>query len=174
MPEKNSIFSDQQKPSVTIVLADDDADDCAMMLDLFREAKIINTVYTVEDGQALLDFLQQIQSDAGEIESPPIVFLDLNMPRLSGLEALKRMKQDVALKAIPVIVLTTSFADQDILDSYHLEADAYIKKPANREALFSAFSAVKKLWVDLSIPVPNTSVTTALPDVASELAQTPQ
>ena len=139
-----------QRP-ITIVIADDDADDRQMTEEALREARLANDLHFVEDGVELIAFLTR----TGEYESekdaprPGIVLLDLNMPRMDGREALEVIKADPELRRIPVVVLTTSKAEEDIYRSYDLGVSGYITKPVTFDALVKAMTDLGRYWFAL-------------------------
>lgn len=112
-------------------MADDDPDDRMMADQAFRQYRLKNGVVFVEDGQELMDYLhhQGKYSDADQFPLPDLILMDLNMPRKDGREALTEIKTDPKLRRIPVVILTTSQAEEDILRSYDLGVNAYITKP---------------------------------------------
>src|SRR5215813_3795175 len=121
---------------VTILMADDDPDDRAMTKEAFDEAKLANDLRFVEDGQELIDYLNRKGKYADPASSPVpgLILLDLNMPRKDGREALEEIKKDARFKHIRIVVMTTSKAEADILQTYKLSAASYITKPVTFEA----------------------------------------
>src|SRR3954468_22680210 len=122
---------------ITILMADDDPDDRQLTKEAFEEAKLANDLRFVEDGVELLDYLQRRgrYADPASSPRPGLILLDLNMPKKDGREALCEIKADPKLKAIRVVVLTTSKAEEDILRTYDLSAASYIPKPVTFAAL---------------------------------------
>jgi CheY-like chemotaxis protein len=136
---------------MTIVVADDDADDRLLIGDAFTEARIANPVEFVTDGQELIDYLTatgKFTARAGK-PLPGLILLDLNMPRMDGRAVLTRMKADPALRRIPVVVLTTSKAEEDILRTYDLGVNSFIAKPVTFDALVDLVRAIKHYWIEL-------------------------
>jgi CheY-like chemotaxis protein len=131
---------------VTLVIADDDEDDYVLAKGAFERALVTNEFHWVKDGEELLSFLR---GRAGADRSPIIILLDLNMPRMDGREALKAIKSDAALRRIPVIVMTTSKAEEDILRSYDLGVCSYIRKPVDFEEFVEAARTFKRYWLEL-------------------------
>src|SRR5574340_1676975 len=119
-----------RKP-IDILLAEDDEDDYLLIAEALEESRLANKVHWVKDGEELLDYLYRRGNYAKPEESPipGIILLDLNMPRKDGREALKEIKSDPGLRKIPIIVLTTSKAEEDILRSYDLGVNSFIRKP---------------------------------------------
>lgn len=138
----------QEVKSVTILLADDDADDRLLVHEAFEENHLINVLETVEDGEELLDYLYQ-RGKYARAARPNLILLDLNMPRKSGLEALREIKADADLRRIPVIVLTTSKAEEDILRSYDLGVNSFIVKPVTFDSLVQLIKALDSYWFQI-------------------------
>lgn len=134
--------------SITILLADDDADDRLLVHEAFEENHLMNVLETVEDGEELLDYLYQ-RGKFHEAPRPNLILLDLNMPRKSGLEALREIKADADLRRIPVIVLTTSKAEEDILRSYDLGVNSFIVKPVTFDSLVTLIKALDSYWFQI-------------------------
>lgn len=141
---------------VTILMADDDADDRALTKEAFEEAKLANDLRFVEDGEELMDYLNRRGKYADPASSPlpGLILLDLNMPRKDGREALKEIKADVRFKHIRIVVLTTSKAETDILRSYNLSAASYITKPVTFDALVDVVRTLGKYWLEI-VELPN-------------------
>ena len=123
--------------SVTILMADDDPDDRLLTEDALKEARLANEIRFVENGEELLQYLRHQGKFADKTlhPRPGIILLDLNMPKMDGREALQLIKSDPDLRRIPVIIMTTSKADQDILKSYDLGANSYVTKPVTFDEL---------------------------------------
>ncbi len=136
---------------ITILMVDDDADDCRLTREALEEGRLANDIRFVPDGQELLDYLRHKGKYAGGANAPKpgIILLDLNMPRMDGREALSIMKSDSDLPNIPVVVLTTSKADEDIVKSYDLGANSYIVKPVTFEALVDILQTLGKYWFQI-------------------------
>jgi CheY-like chemotaxis protein len=140
-----------QKKPITILMADDDADDRLLVLDAFHESGLAGDMMFVGDGVELLDYLYRRQrySDPRAAPRPGLILLDLNMPRKDGREALRDIKADVHLRRIPVVVLTTSKAEEDILRTYDLGAAGYITKPVTFAGLVEAVKTLRKYWLEV-------------------------
>ena len=136
---------------ITILMADDDPDDRQLTREAFEEAKLANDLRFVEDGVELLDYLHRRGKFADPASSPRpgIILLDLNMPRKDGREALQELKQDPRFRAIRVIILTTSKAEEDILRTYNLSAASYITKPVTFESLVDVVKTLGKYWLEI-------------------------
>jgi CheY-like chemotaxis protein len=141
---------DHRKP-VTILMADDDEDDRDFALKALQENRLMNELRFVEDGEELLDYLYQRgrYADPKRAPRPGLILLDLNMPRMDGREALREIKGDPALRQIPVVVLTTSKAEKDILSSYDLGANCFITKPVTFEGLVEVVKVLNMHWLQL-------------------------
>ncbi|MGH8613957.1 MAG: response regulator [Gammaproteobacteria bacterium] len=135
---------------IVILIADDDADDRLLTKDALSEARVINDLYFVEDGQDLMDYLNQRgrYAEPSSAPRPGLILLDLNMPKKDGREALKEIKADPDLRRIPVVVLTTSKAEEDIFRSYDLGASSFITKPVTFEGLVELMKAMGQYWIE--------------------------
>jgi CheY-like chemotaxis protein len=136
---------------LTILLADDDADDRLMAKEALEESHLLNPLETVEDGEQLLDYLRRNgkYSDLADQPLPGLILLDLNMPRMDGREALKEIKSDPKLCHIPIIVLTTSKAEEDIYRTYNLGVNSFITKPVSFTALVDLMKNLGKYWFEI-------------------------
>jgi CheY-like chemotaxis protein len=143
--------SERSGRPITILMADDDADDRFMTRDAFRESRLANELRFVEDGEELMDYLHRRNqySDLARSPRPGLILLDLNMPRKDGREALQELKQDPRFRPIRVIVLTTSKAEEDILRTYNLSAASYITKPVTFESLVDVVKTLGKYWLEI-------------------------
>jgi CheY-like chemotaxis protein len=135
---------------ITILLADDDEDDRVLTRAALNEAKHDAVLRTVEDGADLLDYLHHRGRHTGDEEAPRphLILLDLNMPRMNGHEALAKIKQDPELRSIPVVVLTTSTAQEDIASSYDLGANSYMSKPTGFLSFVDAMRSFARYWTE--------------------------
>ena len=136
---------------ITILMADDDPDDRLLTSDALTEARLINDVRFVENGEELLDYLRRVGKFAPPAEAPRpgLILLDLNMPRKDGRAVLAELKQDADLRTIPVVVLTTSKDDEDVYRSYDLGVNSYIVKPVTFEALVDILQTLDKYWFEI-------------------------
>lgn len=136
---------------ITILMADDDADDRLLTADALKEARLINDIRFVENGEELLDYLRRQGKFAppADCPRPGMILLDLNMPRKDGRAVLQELKQDNDLRTIPVIVLTTSKDDEDVYRSYDLGVNSYIVKPVTFEALVDILQTLEKYWFEI-------------------------
>jgi two-component system, response regulator len=127
-----------------IIMADDDRDDCEMTRQAFLDSKVANPFITVPDGEKLLEYLQR-----KDVPRPSLILLDLNMPKMDGREVLGLIKKDERFRRIPVVILTTSKADEDILNSYDMGANSYITKPVTFEGLVAVIKSLKDYWLGI-------------------------
>ncbi|MEA5461531.1 response regulator [Arcicella sp. LKC2W] len=140
-----------EKKSVTILIADDDPDDRLMTKEALEESFLVNELKFVEDGVELLQYLRR-QGKFSDIQNSPrpgIILLDLNMPKVDGREALKVIKSDPDLKSIPIVVLTTSKADEDIVKTYDLGVNCFISKPVSFSEFVEVTRALGNYWFDI-------------------------
>ncbi|NVK54850.1 MAG: response regulator [Alteromonadaceae bacterium] len=141
---------------ITILMADDDEDDRLLAVDALKEGRVLNNLHCVEDGVELLEYLRREGkfSDAALSPRPSLILLDLNMPRMDGREALQQIKADPTLRSIPVVILTTSKEEEDMLRGYDMGAASYITKPVNFEGLVDLMQALGRYWVEF-VELPN-------------------
>jgi CheY-like chemotaxis protein len=140
------------KIPITILVCDDDEDDRMLTRDALEQAHVSNSIRFVEDGEQLLDYLYQRGAYAGERGNAPrpgLILLDLNMPRMGGREALKIIKQDQTLRDIPVVVLSTSRLDEDVVRSYQLGVNSFISKPVTFTGLVDAMNVLGRYWLEI-------------------------
>jgi CheY-like chemotaxis protein len=131
---------------IDILLVEDSETDAELTLQALKQGKLENTVHHVKDGVEALKFLRKEDEYANE-QRPDLVLLDLNMPKLDGREVLRQIREDESLKVIPVVVLTTSSQDQDILETYGLTANSYIVKPVDLNSFFEVVRQISNFWV---------------------------
>ena len=134
---------------LTILIADDDPDDRLLIADAFTEARLTNILSFVRDGEELLSYLRRegVHVDASR---PGIVLLDLNMPKKDGREALAEMKSDPELRNIPVVVLSTSKAEEDVLRTYDLGVAGFVVKPVSFEGLVELIAGLANYWFEIA------------------------
>jgi len=139
------------KKPITILMADDDEDDRLLTQDALTESRVLNNLKCVGDGVELMNYLKRVgkYADTKEYPRPGLILLDLNMPRKDGREALKEIKADPDLKSIPVVILTTSKEEEDMVKGYGLGAASYITKPVHFEGLVDLMKALGKYWVEI-------------------------
>ncbi len=139
------------KSGVIILVADDDPDDRLLIQEALEEANLKNPLHFVEDGAELLDYLkrQNKYRDLAGTVFPGLILLDLNMPRKTGIEALQEIKEEAAFRSIPVVVFSTSNAEEDILKTYSLGVNSFISKPVNFQALLDTVETLAKYWFNI-------------------------
>lgn len=145
------------KKEIVILMADDDDDDFLLTRKALVESKLLNELIRVKDGEELIDYLtQKGEYEGRDTKRPGVILLDLNMPRKDGREALKEIKSNPDLSGIPVVVFTTSKAEEDIYRSYQLGVNSFITKPVTFENLISVMQALGKYWFEI-VELPNHS-----------------
>lgn len=132
--------------SIEILLVDDNPGDVRLTLEAMRETKMNNRIHVVEDGVEAMDFLRR-QRRFGDAPRPGLILLDLNLPRKDGREVLAEVKADPALKRIPVVVLTTSGSEEDVLRAYDLQANCYVTKPVDLAQFMKIVARIDEFWV---------------------------
>lgn len=142
--------------SIIILMAEDDGDDRFLAAEALQEARLRNEVRFVTDGEELMDYLYHRGEYTDPLKSPRpgLILLDLNMPRKDGREALEEIKSCQELRRIPIVVLTTSKAEEDVLRSYDLGVSGYITKPVSFEGLIEVMKAIGRYWFDI-VELPN-------------------
>ena len=145
---------------ITILLADDDEDDRMMAEDALAESKLGNDLHMVVDGEELMDYLLRRgkYSNPATSPRPGLILLDLNMPRKDGREALREIKADPDLRQIPIVVLTTSKAEEDIFRTYDLGVNSFISKPVSFEGLVQVMKSLAQYWFTI-VELPSRDVT---------------
>ena len=139
------------KKTVTILIADDDSDDRSMIQDALKENRLANDLWFVHDGEELMDFLKRrgAYQTSEKSPRPGLILLDLTMPKKDGREALKEIKSDPELRDIPIVVLTTSKAEEDIYRTYHLGVNSFITKPVTFDSLVSITRDLGRYWFEI-------------------------
>ena len=137
---------------VNILLVEDDPDDIEIARRAFERGKIANPLYVVRDGEEALEFLQHSgrYADPDDAPRPGLILLDLNLPRLDGREVLKHIKADASLRRIPVVVLTTSSEEADVLGCYDRGANTYITKPVEYDNFLEAVITIGRYWLAIA------------------------
>jgi two-component system, chemotaxis family, response regulator Rcp1 len=130
-------------PPIEVLLVEDNPGDVRLTREALRDAKVRNSLHVAPDGVAAMAFLRQ-----ADAPRPAVILLDLNLPRMNGREVLEAVKRDPALQNIPVVVLTTSQAEQDIAESYRLGANAYVTKPVGLEQFFGVVQSIEQFWFE--------------------------
>jgi CheY-like chemotaxis protein len=139
-----------RKDPITILMADDDDDDYVLTKKALKESKLLNTLIRVKDGEELIDYLLARGAYEGQkVARPGVILLDLNMPRMDGREALKVIKSEPTLSNIPVVVFTTSKAEEDVYRSYQLGGNSFITKPVTFENLITVMKTLGLYWFEI-------------------------
>jgi CheY-like chemotaxis protein len=134
--------------AIEVLLIEDDPGDVLMTREAFEDAKVANNLYVVSDGEDALAFLRREGTHA-EVPRPDLVLLDLNLPRVDGREVLEQIKNDPELRSIPVVVLTTSESEDDIVHSYSLHANAYVTKPVDFDRFHQVVRQIDDFFVSV-------------------------
>jgi len=142
---------------VEILLVEDNPGDVRLTLEALKDAKVWNHMSVVEDGIEAMEFLRRQGPHAGA-PRPDLVLLDLNLPRKDGREVLEEVKADPDLKSIPVVILTTSQAEQDICRAYNLHANCYITKPVDLDQFITVVRTIEEFWLTVVKLPPNGAV----------------
>lgn len=149
MTAANEPLTDQGSPEpIDVLLVEDDPGDVLMTREAFEQHRIRNKLHVVSDGEQAIEFLHRA-GDFGSARRPGLILLDLNLPRRNGLEVLAEVKSDSELMPIPVVILTTSDAHEDILRSYSLHANAYITKPIDFDRFMNAIQQIDEFYLRL-------------------------
>jgi CheY-like chemotaxis protein len=139
---------------VEILLVEDNAGDHRLTQEALREGKVYNNLHWAKDGVEALDFLHRRGKHA-KAPRPDLILLDLNLPRKDGREVLSEIKNDEDLKTIPVVILTTSQAEEDVVKSYHLHANCYVTKPVDLEKFIVVVQSIDRFWLTIAtLPSP--------------------
>jgi CheY-like chemotaxis protein len=133
---------------IDILLAEDNPGDADLAREALEESKLKNRLFIATDGQEALDFLYK-KGDYKDVPRPDLILLDLNMPRVDGHEVLKQLKEDKHLRTIPVVILTTSRADEDILKTYNMHANCFISKPLDLDKFIEVVHAIEDFWISI-------------------------
>lgn len=139
------------KKSIIVLIVEDDEDDFLLVTKAIQEARLTGGVYRVKDGEELMDYLlaQGLYLDREKYPLPALILLDLNLPKKDGREALKEIKSHPELQKIPVIVLTTSKSEEDVIKSYDLGVNSFIRKPVTFQGLVDIIKTLKHYWLDI-------------------------
>jgi chemotaxis family two-component system response regulator Rcp1 len=131
---------------IEILLVEDSPSDVALTIEALQAGKIANNLNRVADGVEAIAYLKR-QGEYARATRPDLIMLDLNLPRKDGRDVLKELKSDLSLKAIPIVVLTTSQSDKDVLESYELNANCYIVKPVDFERFIDVVKSIEHFWL---------------------------
>ncbi len=138
---------------IEILLVEDSPADILITREAFQDARLMNTIHVVEDGVQAMEFLRRGGSFASA-PRPDLILLDLNLPRKNGREVLAEIKGNAEFKSIPVIVLTTSSADEDIIQAYDLHANCYVVKPVGFDNFLKAVQSIENFWFSVVVLPP--------------------
>lgn len=130
---------------IEILLVEDSPADILLTREAFEQNKLVNAIHVVEDGVQAMDFLYK-RGEYASVPRPDLILLDLNLPRKNGREVLAEIKADPDLRLIPIVVLTTSSADEDILKAYNLNANCYVVKPVGFDNFMEAVQSIRHFW----------------------------
>ncbi len=133
---------------IEILLVEDSAADVRLTTEALRRAKVTNNLHVVRDGETAMAFLRR-EAPHGESPRPDLVLLDLNLPRKDGREVLAEIKADAELRRIPVVVLTTSSEEEDVLRAYELHANSYVTKPVDFGQFLKVVAAIEGFWLEV-------------------------
>ena len=133
---------------IEILMVEDNPGDVRLTVEALKEAKVRNNLHTVEDGVEALAFLRR-EGLYAEVPRPDLVLLDLNLPKMNGREVLAEIKEDPDLRRIPVVILTISQAEQDIVKSYNLHANCYITKPVDLDQFLEVVKSIENFWLTI-------------------------
>ena len=145
---------EKNAPPVEILLVEDNLGDARLTREALKEGKVYSTLHWVKDGVEALDFLNR-RGKYGAAPRPDIILLDLNLPKKDGREVLQEIKNTDHLKRIPVVVLTTSQAEEDVLRSYNLHANCYVTKPVDLEKFIVVVKSIDVFWLTVVTLPPN-------------------
>ena len=145
---------DRAAPPVEILLVEDNPGDVRLTKEALKEGKVYNNLHWAKDGVEALEFLKR-QGKHAKAPRPDIILLDLNLPKKDGREVLALIKKDSDLKQIPVVVLTTSEAEEDVLKSYELHANCYVTKPVDLEKFIHVVQSIDRFWLTVVTLPPN-------------------
>ncbi|MCI0506656.1 MAG: response regulator [Gammaproteobacteria bacterium] len=145
--------AERAKADIEILLVEDNPADVRLTREALKEAKVRNQLYVVEDGVAAMEFLMR-KGKYADVPRPDLILLDLNLPKKDGREVLQEIKQDPSLKRIPVVVLTTSQAEEDIVRTYNLHANCYVTKPVDLDQFITIVKSIEDFWLTIvKLPV---------------------
>jgi CheY-like chemotaxis protein len=141
-------MSDKTTKPIEILLVEDNPGDVRLTQEALRDAKVSNKMLVVQDGEEAMHFLYK-EGKYKMSARPDLILLDLNLPKKSGIEVLEEIKAEQNLRRIPVVVLTTSQAEQDIFDSYNLHANAYVTKPVDLDQFIKVVQSIEDFWLEI-------------------------
>ena len=139
--------------TIEILLVEDNPGDIILTIDALKEGKVLNNVNVVKDGEQALEYLRK-QGNYSSSSIPDIILLDLNLPKKSGLQVLQEIKNDKDLKKIPVVILTSSAADEDVIIAYDNYVNCYIRKPVDLNSFMEVINKIEDFWLSF-VKLPN-------------------
>lgn len=134
---------------IEILLVEDNPGDVTLITEALKDAKVFNTLHVARDGVEAMEFLWSSQGDDSSVPRPGLILLDLNLPRKDGREVLTEIKNDPDLRSIPVVVMTTSKDEEDIIKAYDAQANCYITKPVDFDQLMHVVHTIEDFWLTL-------------------------
>lgn len=149
-------YAAMKAPGKTILLVEDNDDDVELTLRAFEKSELNNQVIVTKDGKEALDYLfgQDKYASRNIKNQPNLILLDINLPKLSGLEVLKKIRENEATRFVPVVMLTTSDETQDVMTGYQLGSNSYIKKPVNFQVFSTVINDLGQYWLQTNTPAP--------------------
>jgi len=141
-------MNDMRVKQIDILVVEDNPGDARLIMEVLKSNKIYNSLHVVKDGVEAMDFLNQ-NGEYAEMPRPDLIFLDLNLPRMDGREVLAKLKSDDIFKHIPVVVMTMSQSEEDILKSYNLHANCYVTKPIDLDQFVKVVESIEDFWFSL-------------------------
>jgi CheY-like chemotaxis protein len=145
---RNIMRRDNNGRPVEILLVEDNEGDIGLVEEVFEEGRINNNLNITEDGEEAMEFLRK-EGEFANSPRPDLILLDLNLPKKDGREVLEEIKEDENLRRIPVVVLTTSKAEKDILKSYDMHANSYITKPVDFDQFIKVIKSIEDFWLEV-------------------------
>jgi chemotaxis family two-component system response regulator Rcp1 len=140
------VMSPRVSNPIEILLVEDNPGDVRLIKEVFKDAKIYNNMQVAYDGEAAMEILRK---DDGNIIFPDLILLDLNLPKKDGREVLREIKGDDCLKCIPVVILTTSNAEEDLIETYKMNANCYITKPVDLDQFINVVKSIENFWLSI-------------------------
>ncbi len=147
-------MNNQMVKPIEILLVEDNLGDADLAREALEDSKIMNNLHVVDDGEKAIAFLRR-EGLYGDVPRPDIILLDLNLPRKDGRQVLSEIKADESLKRIPVVILTTSRAEEDVIKSYNLHANCYITKPIDLNQFLHVVKSIEQFWLSIVVLPPN-------------------
>lgn len=136
------------KREVKILLVEDNEGDIVLTVEALREAKVSNGIHVIKDGEDALRYLRK-EGNYKDAGTPDLILLDINLPRIDGIGVLTEIKKDEEMMLIPVVMLTTSDSEKDVLESYHNHANCYITKPVDYQKFIEVVHLIKDFWISI-------------------------